>query len=344
MMRSLGLQENWEEMQEEDNKKKAKTLKKLTQRKVHDLLHLRQAPDAEERTRKKQKSLNLRDEDALSFKDFTVRAWTPGAMARTTNANLKRLKALTNPKIAAAAWGYGWNRWTTKYRHGKQDKCCMCNLGDTKDHMDHYPYCEWNRGWMEKRLNENSIMLGDRHMWTLTHPKLKDDDELLQKLGIWIYVAYRCSNHQRNATNPIRTKKEVWRAMDQWGFEAIRNTPKLKKTWKGCWSRPEPEKDTRKNSSTKKTNRTKNCRPRQATEKADRHRNNAQNGTKVRDGDTANRMKTDAAQNRKKLGVPNRKDEPDRKRRKQTEFQSPENDKEKVLLVQNNSKGMAPAQ
>ena len=129
-----------------------------------------------------------------------------------------------------------WNRWTTGHRMGTPSVCRICGQEGSKDHRDHYPFCEVNRNWMQKRLNEDAISLGNFHTWSLTHPRLQNNETLLLKLGIWMYVTHRCINSQRNDEDPMQAEEDIHRAMDQWGLEAIRSTPNLTDIWSNAWN------------------------------------------------------------------------------------------------------------
>ena len=243
MLDKIGLSEKWQDLEAKDIKK----AKKNTQKKIHTLIHLKGRPDGVQRTRVKLHNLRLLENDSIWKKDFTVKEWTPDGMAKAALHNLRRLGKLSNPRVVATAWGFAWNRWTTSHRMGNPTRCGMCGKEESKDHISHFPYCEINRRWAQRRLNEDPLMMGNMHMWSLTHPRLKNNDDLLQKLGIWIYVTHRCTNAQRWDKDPLTDTNEIHNAMDQWGMEAIRGTPPLVKIWNNAWnpSSPKENKDNR---------------------------------------------------------------------------------------------------
>ena len=96
------------------------------------------------------------------------------------------------------------------------------------------------RMWAEKTLKIDPVELGNRHAWTLTLPALENVDKLVA-LGIWIYVTYRCFNHQRAHGSPLKDE-DLHRALNQWMKEAAKNTPGVAKFLKRRWP-----KDSREN-------------------------------------------------------------------------------------------------
>ena len=163
-------------------------------------------------------------------------------MARTTLRRLKKLQSKTNPRITAATWSFIWGRWSTARRRlQKQMKCVICQDPSSKDEADHYPYCGPMRRWAAKALGIDPVELGNRHAWTLTLPTLDDDDKLMAT-GIWIYVTYRCFNHQRTHGSSLQDD-DLNRALNQWMKEAAKNTPLVGKFLKQRWLNNDLEKD-----------------------------------------------------------------------------------------------------
>ena len=177
----------------------------------------------------------------LEEKKFGVKQWNEGWMARAMLKRLKQLQSKTNPRITAATWGFIWNRWSSGKRFQKTRNCVICQHPESKDEADHYPYCTPMRAWAQKTLNIDPTELGNRHAWTLTLPALESNDKLVA-LGIWVYVTYRCLNHQREHGSPLQ-HEDLNRALNQWMKEAAKNTPGVATFLKQRWPKTKPEEE-----------------------------------------------------------------------------------------------------
>ena len=82
-------------------------------------------------------------------------------------------------------------------------------------------------------MKVNPVELGNRHAWTLTLPALENVDKLVA-LGIWIYVTYKCFNHQRAHGSPLKDE-DLHRALNQWMKEAAKNTSGVNNFLKKLW-------------------------------------------------------------------------------------------------------------
>ena len=177
--------------------------------------------------RKKLERWNLLKSGQPIQSEYKVRQWTPGWMARTAVQRLQRLSKLCNPRIQAAIWSYILDRWSTGRMMQQKRKCLICNDPSTRDEPEHFPYCAVLRPFAASALRVNLRKHGNLQAWTLTSHDYGNDDSLM-KIGIWVYVTYRCYNYLRTASQKLEGE-QLQRALTQWLKEAARDTPRIQK-------------------------------------------------------------------------------------------------------------------
>ena len=92
-----------------------------------------------------------------------------------------------------------------------------------------------------KAFGIDPVELGSRHAWTSILSALDDDDKLMA-VGMWIYVTYRCFNHQRTHASSWQ-HEDMDRALNQWMKDAPKNTPLVGRFLKQLWPNDNPGRD-----------------------------------------------------------------------------------------------------
>ena len=207
----------------------SKKAEKIFQRTVRHEIEAKRLPHPEDRVRHKLRRWKLPDPEN----------WVAHRFLR----HLSALRPMVAPRVVAAVFATGWNRWCTQARWQRRDSplniCCLgCpvsfnvlgNPSGAEDRTEHYARCQATTIFHRTvlRLEEEEYL----NIWLGNRVMMSKQDRSMATIGVYcVYNAVNLAHH----VAPLTTEEAV-RAMQQYAKEAVMNHPKSMAALRRVWS------------------------------------------------------------------------------------------------------------
>ena len=149
-------------------------------------------------------------------------------------ANLKsmaRINTLVAPRVSAAVWGLGWNRWCTARRFQRNGPCLLGCL-DNCDSAEHYVGCKVARqaGWKMLKLPSDNDYEQRKVLWLGATDKTCDEEKTCWHL--LVYSVFMITNRRRKSQDTRGALEEL----KQWCRRGVEGHLASGKVLGGRWS------------------------------------------------------------------------------------------------------------